>query len=41
VTLDDAKRVAKRLYDPAALAFAVVGTPTKLTPTREVSASGP
>jgi zinc protease len=41
VTLDDAKRVARRLYDPAALAFAVVGTPTKLTPTREVSASGP
>jgi zinc protease len=40
VTLDDAKRVAKRLYDPAALAFTVVGTPTKLTPTREVSASG-
>jgi zinc protease len=38
VTLDDAKRVAKRLYDPAALAFAVVGTPAKLTPTREVSA---
>lgn len=40
VTLADAKRVAKRLYDPAALAFAVVGMPTKLTPTREVSASG-
>jgi zinc protease len=40
VTLEDARRVARRLYDPAALAFAVVGTPTKLTPTREVTASG-
>jgi zinc protease len=40
VTLDDAKRVARRLYDPAALAFAVVGAPTKLTPTREVTAEG-
>jgi zinc protease len=38
VTLDDAKRVARRLYDPAALAFAVVGMPAKLTPTREVDA---
>ncbi|HEX3500748.1 MAG TPA: pitrilysin family protein [Stellaceae bacterium] len=40
VTLDDAKRVARRLYDPAALAFAVVGSPAKLTPTREVTADG-
>ncbi len=40
VTLDDAKRVARRLYDPGALAFAVVGMPTKLTPTREVTADG-
>jgi zinc protease len=40
VTLDDAKRVAQRLYHPASLAFAVVGMPAKLTPTREVSASG-
>jgi zinc protease len=38
VTLEDAKRVARRLYDPAALAFAVVGMPAELTPTREVSA---
>jgi zinc protease len=40
VTLEDAKRVARRLYDPAALGFAIVGTPTNLTPTKEVSASG-
>jgi zinc protease len=40
VTLDDAKRVARRLYDPAALAFAVVGMPAKLTPTREVTVEG-
>jgi zinc protease len=37
VTLEDARRVARRLYDPAALAFAVVGMPMKLTPTREVA----
>ncbi len=41
VTLEDARRVARRLYDPAALAFAVVGMPTKLVPTREVGAGGP
>jgi zinc protease len=40
VTLEDAKRVAKRLFDPAALGFAIVGTPTNLTPTKEVSAGG-
>ncbi|HZS82462.1 MAG TPA: pitrilysin family protein [Stellaceae bacterium] len=40
VTLEDAKRVAKRLFDPAQLGFAVVGTPTNLKPTREVTASG-
>ncbi len=40
VTLDDAKRVARRLFDPAALGFAVVGMPTNLTPTREVSVGG-
>jgi zinc protease len=40
VTLDDARRVAKRLFDPAQLGFVVVGTPTDLTPTREVDANG-
>jgi len=40
VTLEDARRVARRLYAPAALAFAVVGAPTKLVPTREVTAGG-
>ena len=40
VTLEDAKRVARRLFDPAALGFAIVGMPTNLTPTREVSANG-
>ena len=40
VTLEDAKRVARRLYDPASLAFAVVGAPAKLTPTREVTPGG-
>jgi zinc protease len=40
VTLDDAKRVARRFFDPARLGFAVVGTPTGLKPTREVSATG-
>src|SRR5262249_16866500 len=36
VTLEDAKRVAKRLYDPDALSFSIVGAPANLTPTREV-----
>jgi zinc protease len=40
VSLEDARRVARRLYAPAALAFAVVGSPTKLAPTREVTAGG-
>ncbi len=40
VTLEDARRVARRLYDPATLAFAVVGAPARLTPTREVTADG-
>ena len=40
VTLEEARRVARRLYDPAALAFAVVGAPSRLTPTREVTADG-
>jgi zinc protease len=40
VTLDDAKRVARRFFDPKALGFAVVGSPTDLKPTREVSATG-
>jgi zinc protease len=32
VTLDDVKRVAKRLLDPAKLSFLVVGNPDGLTP---------
>jgi zinc protease len=40
VTLDDAKRVAKRLLDPDKLSFSVVGAPANLTPTREVNAEG-
>jgi len=40
VTLEDAKRVARRLFDPARLSFVVVGSPTNLTPTREVEAGG-
>ncbi len=35
VTLDDAKRVAKRLYKPDALTVVVVGAPEGVTPTRE------
>jgi zinc protease len=34
VTLDQARAVARRLYDPARLSFAVVGDPTGLQPTR-------
>lgn len=34
VTLDQARAVAKRLYDPGALSFAVVGEPADVTPTR-------
>ena len=35
VTLEDAKRVAGRIYDPEALTVIVVGQPEGLTPTRE------
>jgi zinc protease len=34
VTLDQARTVARRLYDPARLSFAVVGDPAGLQPTR-------
>jgi zinc protease len=40
VTLGDAKRVARRLLDPDALSFSVVGAPANLTPTREVNGEG-
>jgi len=40
VTLDDAKRVAKRLYDPDGLSFSIVGAPANLTPTRDVTGEG-
>ena len=35
VTLEDARRVAKRLLDPAALTFVVVGQPEGVEPTRQ------
>ena len=34
VTLDKARDVARRLFDPARLSFAVVGDPADLKPTR-------
>jgi len=34
VTLEDAKRVARRLYDPDALTVVIVGRPDGITPTR-------
>jgi zinc protease len=34
VTLEQAREVARRLYDPARLSFAVVGDPADLQPTR-------
>jgi zinc protease len=34
VTLDEARAVAKKLFDPAALSFAIVGDPADVTPTR-------
>ena len=34
ITLDQARAVARRLYDPARLSFAVVGDPAGLQPTR-------
>jgi zinc protease len=40
VSLNDARRVAKRLFDPDAVTFVVVGAPTDLPGAREVSASG-
>jgi zinc protease len=40
VSLDDAKRVAKQLLDPAALTFVVVGSPPDLAGAREVSPGG-
>jgi zinc protease len=39
VTLDDAKRVAKRLLDPAALSFVVVGAPQPIAGAHIVSAN--
>jgi len=36
VTLDDVKRVAKRLYDPDRFSFVVVGRPAGVAPTRKV-----
>ena len=38
VSLTDARRVAKRLFDPDALSFVVVGSPAALAGAREVSA---
>ena len=35
VTLDEAREVAQKLFDPGALSFAVVGDPADLEPTRE------
>jgi zinc protease len=40
VSLDDAKRAARRLYDPDALIFVVVGSPAALPGAREVSPGG-
>jgi zinc protease len=40
VTLDDAKRVAKRLLDPDALSFVVVGSPDNLAGAQEVQPGG-
>jgi len=37
VTLDDAKRVAHRLFDPDKLSFVVVGSPDKLAGAQEVA----
>ena len=34
VTLDDARAVAQKLFDPSALSFAIVGDPAGVTPTR-------
>jgi zinc protease len=40
VTLEDAKRVAKRLFDPDRLSFVVVGAPDNLPGAKEVPPSG-
>ena len=40
VTLEDARRVAARLYRPDALTVVVVGTPEGVTPTREAPLDG-
>ena len=40
VTLDDAKRVAQRLFDPDKLSFVVVGSPDKLGGAQEVPPNG-
>lgn len=40
VTLADAKRVARRLLDPAKLSFVVVGSPESLPGAKEVAPSG-
>jgi zinc protease len=40
VTPEDAKRVARRLLDPDALSFAVVGSPANLKPTKEIQPDG-
>ncbi len=40
VTLADAKRVAKRLFDPAALTFVVVGSPPVLEGAHDISPGG-
>jgi zinc protease len=40
VTLDDVKRVARSLLDPAALTFVVVGSPPELPGAREVAPDG-
>ena len=34
VTLDEARAVAKKMFDPAALSFAIVGDPADVKPTR-------
>ena len=40
VTVDDAKRVARRLLDPDALSFVIVGSPEKLAGAKEVAPDG-
>ncbi len=40
VTLDEAKRVARRLFDPDKLTFVVVGSPDELPNAREVTPGG-